>query len=287
VKLRIDDKDVSIPGGPDDYLRFNASYNYRGLAQRYDIQEGRVVAVMAAAPSPTGALASPENQGVVSAAVTRGGAAAAFVRDIGLGRRSLSIVRDGRVIGTNLQTTSIGRPAFIPNSEDSLMVAAAGRLYAVSGVDGVATDVTRGAGGVTAVAVAPDGRRIAFVANRQVYVTSLTLANNTITVGSTARPILAGQVEASSVAWTGEAWLDVAGTATTGGPALWRVTADSVVAQNLSDKLIGVTVLDLLAYPQWPVRVNTDVLAITDRGVYTFFSNLAPATDLKSPFFGL
>jgi Lipoprotein LpqB beta-propeller domain len=289
MKLRIDDKDVTVPVGTDDYLRYNLSYGFRDPAQRYDIIDGKVVQIPPAA-TPSGALAAAENQNVVYAAVTRGGAAAAFVR-LDQGRRYLQIVNENAVITTKVPAaTSMGRPAFIPNSpdslmKDSLMIASGGRLYAVSGIDGAAADVTR-VNGVTAVSVSPDGRRIAFVASKQVYVASLILANNAITLGPF-RPVLSGQIEATSVAWTSESWLDVAGGAIGGGPALWRVAADSVVAQNLSDKLAGVTVSELLAYPQWPGRTNTDVLlTTTDRVVYTFFSNLTPAGDVKAPFFG-
>ncbi len=116
--------------------------------------------------------------------------------------------------------------------------------------------------GVSAVSVSPDGRRVALIAGGQAYVSSLSLANGSVTVGSTPRPILANQLTpATAVAWTEEAWLYVAGTSG-GAPAMWHVTADSVVAENLSESLRGLRVDDLVAYPKGPGSGSAEVLAI-------------------------
>jgi hypothetical protein len=68
---------------------------------------------------------------------------------------------------------------------------------------------------------------------------------------------------------------------------MWRVTADSVVAENLSESLRGTGVQDLIAYPRGPNGGTIDVLAYTASGIYTYFRQLTPPQQpLKAPFFG-
>ena len=281
VRLVIDDKPQDVPAAANEYLSANRSWNFRASPQRYDISENKVVASPGGA-TPQGVLAAGENQQVYAAAIGRGGAVAAFVRTGTNGRRYLQIVRDSGVIDTALPKGDVGRPVFVPDSNDSLLVVSGGQLYAVSGVDGSAVNVPRGVGGITSVSVSSDGRRVAFVANGQAYVSSLAVANNSISVSSNLRALLSGQISASAVTWLNESWLAVAG-----GSALWRVTADGVVAQNLSDSLKGVVVTDLVAYPAYPPRTNTDALITTkDQGVYSLLNSLAPEAGLHNPFFG-
>jgi hypothetical protein len=183
----------------------------------------------------------------------------------------------------------MGRPSFVPGTDVVLVPtgAADGRLMAVSIVDGSATDVTGTLPGVSSVSVSPDGRRVAFIAGEQVYVSSLTVSNNSVTVGSTPRPILAGQLEATAVAWTSESWLVVGGTAG-GAPALWHVSADSVVARNYSSNMGGLDVLDLIWIPLWTSESEAvDVLAVTSSGVYRFRGlRFAQEPALANPFYG-
>jgi len=204
-------------------------------------------------------------------------------------------VRDGvpnRIDATVPATSTLGRPVFVPGTGDMLLIATGGpfgKLWRVSTTDGSAADVTPfNLSGVSAVSVSPDGRRVALIAGGQAYVSSLSFANNTVTVGSSPRPILANLLTpATAVAWTEEAWLYVAGTSGN-APAMWRVTADSVVAENLSESLRGTPVQDLIAYPRGPNGGTIDVLAYTPSGtIYTYFRQLTPPEQpLKAPFFG-
>jgi hypothetical protein len=285
VRLVIDDKPQDVPAGADEYLSANRSWNFRQTSPpRYDITENKVVANPGGGPLPV--LAGVENQNVVAAAIGRGGAVAAFVRTEGTGRRYLQIVRESGVLETALKGFAIQRPVFVPDSNDSVLVISGGRLYAVSGADGTVNDVTRGGGSVTSVSVSSDGRRVAFVANGQAYVASLGVVNNNISISGFARPVLNGQIVARSVTWLSESWLAVSGSAG-GGSALWKVTADGVVAQSLSDSLKGVVVDDLVAYPAYPAKTNVDVLVTTtSQGVYSLLNSLAPEAGLHAPFYG-
>lgn len=284
VRLVIDDKPQTVPAGADDYLSANRSWNFRANPHRYDISPDNKVVASPAGATPQGVLATVDNQNVVSAAVGRGGAVAAFVRTDSVGRRFLQIVREGAVIDTAVpKGSSIGRPVFVPDSNDSLLVSSGGQLYAVSGVDGSIANVTPRGGGVTSVSVSSDGRRVAFVANSQAYVASLAVVNNSITLSSYPRLILGGQITASAATWLNESRLAVAG-----GSALWRVTADGVVAENLSESLKDVKVTDLVAYPWYPPRTNVDALLTTqdNKGIYSLLNSLAPESGMRAPFYG-
>jgi hypothetical protein len=287
VRLVIDDKPQEVPAGADEYQSANRSWNFRQTSPpRYDVTGDNKVVANPGGANPLPVLAGAENQAVFAAAVGRGGAVAAFVRtDNNSTRRSLQIVREGGgVLDTALKGSSILRPVFVPDSNDSVLVISGGRLWAVSGADGSVNDVTRGGSTVTSVSVSSDGRRVAFVADGQAYVSSLGVANSTITI-NTPRPVLSGQIAAKSVTWLSESRLAVAGS-TPGGPALWRVTADGVVAQNLSESLKGVVVDDLVAYPTYPAKTSVDVLVTTPQGVYSLLNTLAPEAGLRAPFFG-
>jgi Lipoprotein LpqB beta-propeller domain len=290
VALSIDDTIQEVAASEQEYLQYNLSNIYEKAPQRYDITaDQKVVPVPAVLQLPP-VLAAPENINVVSAAIGRGGALAAFVSTVNNGRR-LQIVREGvsGKLDVNLpQSSSLGRPAFVPGA-DVLLIATGGqfgRLWRVSTTDGSAVDVTPfNLSGVSEVSVSPDGRRVALIADGQAYVSSLSVANNTVTVGSNPRPILANQlIPATAVAWTDEAWLYVAGMSG-GAPAMWRVTADSVVAENVSESLRGLRVDDLVAYPKGPGPGSADVLAYTQSGIYTYFRQLTPP-EQSVRFFG-
>jgi hypothetical protein len=295
---------LSIDGAPPpaaapelDYLQYNLSNAYGGAPQLYDIAESKVIPVPASA-TPPAVLAAPENANIESAAITEDGTVAAFVRFSGNSRR-LWIVREGTPpIPTSVVSSALSRPAFVSGagasrdvSGDVLLIATggtSGRLLRVSTSDGGAVDVTPfNLFGVSSVSVSPDGRRVALVAGGQAYVASLSVANNTVTVGSSPRPVLASLLTpATAVAWTNEAWLYVTGTSG-GAPALWRVTADSVVAENLSESLRGLAVFDLVAHPQGPSGGTIDVLAYTTEGIYAYFRQLSPPDQpYNAPFFG-
>jgi hypothetical protein len=277
IALQIDDKIANVNVGATDFQPYNLSSTFSGSAQRYDITpEQKVVTIPAS--NAQGVLAAPENQNVVSAAISRRGDVAAFVRT-DQGSRKLQIVHaNGSKIDTGLRSNSMGRPAFTSSNGD-LLVTANGRLYAVNATDGSYTEALKGVSGFSAVSVSPDARRVAYVANGQVFVSSL----NGTTVGSHPRQILSGQFNATSVAWTNESWLIVGGTG-----ALWRVTADGVLTDDQSSKVPGLAINELLAYPQWPARSNPDSMAlVTGRGSYSVsaFSPLQQET-YNAPFFG-
>jgi hypothetical protein len=285
VKLEIDDKPQEIKGSPTDYRHFDASYSLPARGMRYDIVDGKV------APATTGGalpavLAAKENQNVLFAALNRTATMAAYVKASTDGRnRSLVIVRDGAATVTVsflAKSADVGRPVWA--TSDTLLIPYGGLLYSVSS-DGHARDVTPPhVGEVQAVSMAPDGRRIALVADGQAYVTWLSPGDG-LSVGATPRAILTGEVTAVAVAWISEAELYVAGKSAT----IWRVTADGVIAINLSKTLGGVTPTDVVAFPTAPFQAPAEAYLYAGAAIYPLISGLSQLTldpRLKAPFFG-
>jgi hypothetical protein len=291
VDLTVDGEKIGVDVRPDEFQLQNRSWSaYQAPADAYNINPDGLVEAVGATALPS-VFNVPENSGVHYAAVRADTGVAALVRFDQFGRGYLQFVRAGQAGALNSQLQAralMGRPSFVPGTDVVLVPTggADGRLMAVSIVDGSATDVTGTLPGVSSVSVSPDGRRVAFVAGEQVYVSSLIVANNSVTVGSTPRQILAGQLDATAVAWTSESWLMVGGTAG-GAPALWHVTADSVVASNNSANMGGLDVLDLIWSPLWrPDSATIDVLAVTSSGVYRFRRGFAQEPALTNPFYG-
>jgi hypothetical protein len=294
IDLSIEDKLQTNLGGLDDYRAYNLSYSLSQHGQTYDIVDGKVVvpAGTASPPPPPPVLTASQNASVVYAGVNRDASVMAVVRArTGDKRLYLQLIKNGGVvIGVDIGPTfDMGRPVWVSN--DVMVIPANGRLYSVSAAGSV-TDVTPGlVSGVHAVSVAPDARRIALIADGQTYLTSLNLGDNgTAVIGSNLRPVLAGQVAASAVAWVSEGWLEVAGVSGP-APSLWHVTADSVIADDLSSYLAGVTPFDLVAYPTAPFAPApsaAEVLLVAGQNVYqVLLYQLNQDPKLKAPFFGL
>jgi hypothetical protein len=306
IDLRVGDQPEQVTVDPAEFRSANHSYDaYRAGPSRYDITAPQGV-VVDGAGTPV-ALLGTENTGVVSAAISADLTLAAVVRQNSVGRSVLQLVHGGQHMDTVSSDHRLGRPSFVPGTRLVLVPTggSSGRLDVVSTADGSATDAAPTLSGVSAAVVSPDGRRVALIANGALYVASLVISadGSTLTVGSQGRYILGGLLTAGSVAWTSESWLVVAGTsAASGAPALWRVTADGVLAQDVSTTAVGVPVPvvdDLVSYPQWTNYGQTnygqssvDGLAVTLQGVYEFRSSatrftLTPVVPaLRAPFFG-
>jgi hypothetical protein len=300
IDLYIDNQLVPVEV---DERKFGASLNSWSFREPvlYDIRDGVVETIKEGERGPLPAsLSVPENTAVVAAAISRDQTKAALVREDDFGRPSLYLVADGQSHLVDLQlpaNASLGRPSFVPGA-DLLLVPTGGpggRLLAVSTETGGVIDASGSRlPGMSAAVVSPDGRRVAVIAEGEVSVASLSIdPNGTVSVPDNARHLLTGQVTATSVTWTSESWLLVAGEDENGQPALWRVTADSVVARNRSADLSGPSaVTDLVAWPAWtavrdePESNRAEVFAVTDLGVYRLIERASPAPEVSAPFFG-
>src|SRR5690606_28086625 len=97
---------------------------------------------------------------------------------------------------------------------------------------------------------------------------SVNATGDTVNVGSNLRPILASRVDATSVAWLNETWLYVAGTAKGAStPAIWRVTADGVVARDETPRPFRdaqFVIEEVVAAPTWPAARTGAVYLYTN-----------------------
>jgi hypothetical protein len=291
IEIYIEDQPIPIAADPTAYRSFLHSWTYRRDPKRYNITPDGAVEAVAPSTLPPDVLGVPPEGEVISAAITTEPTVAVYVVKDQFGRFVLQIVRNGQSRSVDLTlpgTAEPGRPSFVPGSDLVLVPTGGpeGRLIAVSTRTGEVTDASNRLLGVTDAVVSPDGRRVAVIADGEVYVAPL-IVNDTVSVGSTNRQLLAGRLNATAITWTSDSWLLVAGTRPTGEPTLWRVTADGVVVQDLSPDL-GVPPLrisDLVSWPAWS-NARTEVLAVTHLGVYRYANRFSPEPNLTAPFFG-
>jgi hypothetical protein len=284
IDLQIEGQHQHIAAQPDDYLHVNESYNLGQVAQQgYDIVEGKVVAVPTSVSQPD-MLKAKENVNVAYAAVNRGGDATALVRTGSDGKRFLQIVRgpNGSQVDTKVpRNANMGRPVWIPD-KNLVLVASGGILWLVQPNGDVTTITLAGTPGVSFVSLAPDGRRIAWVAAGQAFVAPLMTDGTSVSIG-TPRSVLASQLTATAIAWTGEAWLYVVGKAGNAG-AMWRTTVDSAVAVSLD--LQGAAVpTDLVALATGTPQNWGQVLLYVGALRYSFGTLISEEKFLKNPFF--
>jgi Sporulation and spore germination len=293
IDLQVEDKAQDL-GALDNYQVYNETWQLSAVTQTYDITADARVVLLPTGSSQPAMLLTRENRSVVAAAVNRERNLAAFVRRGSDGRRSLYVARVGVVSGFDAalpRNASMGRPVWIPgSSRDPLLITSGGELYVVTAADGKVTKITPSrVGQVTAVAVSPDGRRVAFIADGQVYVAALAVEGASVTVGIP-RSILERQLTARGVAWKDEEWLYVVGVSGS-TPAMWNVTADGVVARNKSEEMRGLVPTDVVAYPEILGSSETEaatdpdrVIVYTDGGLYRYLArNLAEG--MRAPFF--
>ena len=140
---------------------------------------------------------------------------------------------------------SIGEPSFVATS-GTAVVPVDGKLRAVL-TDGTVTSVgfaDQTMTGITAVAVAPDGCRIAFVSDGRAYLASLSLDDRThvLTVGRP-RPVATGFTNLTDLAWTQEDSIVLGGRGLVADSSLipnsshsgaWQFSIDGAVSELLT-----------------------------------------------------
>jgi hypothetical protein len=283
IKLRIEGKDEAAPPSDSAYQAFNLALGLGGADRRtFDIADKKV-GVPEATTQPD-ILNKPDNANVESAAVNRGADLAAFVT-VAEGRKTLHIVGSGQQPLLELfRRTDILRPVWIPGTTQ-LLVIVDKRLYVV-GLNGQPTELLPG-GGFTSVAVAPDGRRIAYVQNHQAFATALKVDGEKVSIETQPRAILPGLIDATALTWTGEAWLYVVG-GSQAAPQVWRTTVDSVLAKDLSKAVRDSTAVpyDVVALATNATSRPGEVYMLTTQGTtYSIASDSVTPVSLKKPFF--
>jgi hypothetical protein len=267
------------------YLPFNVAHLLPTDPQAFDIVAERVVALPT---RPDGArptvvlLDARENRGVVAAAVNRTLDRAALVVRRYDGTFALQILRrdEASQPAPRLVQAEMGRPAWVPGSQ-VVLVTAAGRIRWVNAMTGALGELPlRNVGDVTGVSVSPDGRRIAFVADRRLYVAQLGVGEGKVTVEEPQLLSITGSLAVVAVAWASAEWLNLVGTVGSAA-VLYEVTADGVIARR-KDLSTGIEPSDIVAYPTAGFAASGDVYVLTPSGAYVQGTS---ESNLRAPFF--
>ncbi|HEX6497826.1 MAG TPA: LpqB family beta-propeller domain-containing protein [Micromonosporaceae bacterium] len=290
VELQIAGAKVQVDGWSSGYLDDNPARTARQSdVDRYAVIDGKVGPIDAPSTGDANAvLTSPDNSRVVSAAISRDRQVAALVRSAPNGRVSLEIGRASRDGGsayqdTRLSARAMSRPVWFngPNGR-LLFVAADGVLYLCTVTASCRPATPDGVTGVSAVAVAPDARRLALVAGGKMYVAAIAHSNATVAVMSP-RLVPTGLTAQTAVAWSEEDRLVVAGR--DGETVLSEVTVDGGV-RKLLPKLGTVTVTQLTAYVDDPSdgpALGSVMLQSTPARAYEVFNTMVLAIQAPQP----
>jgi hypothetical protein len=222
---------------------------------RFCVVDGQV-RQYAGEPLPLPVLAQEANAGVVSAAIVHGPAhQVALVREDGPGKVRLWLGNDtqktAQYARTDLVASTMSRPVGLAGPGTRALVAADGRLYDVRFDSKQPHDETPpNIGAVTAVSIAPDGRRLALVAGGRAYVGVLRVSADGSSI-SIAQPqeLSVGLSDVTGIAWSRAEWVVVAGRSA-GQSALVEATIDGALIQPLQLRnLPGPTVTRVVADP--------------------------------------
>jgi hypothetical protein len=225
-------------------------------APRFCVVDGQV-RQYAGEPLSLPVLAHDANAGVVSAAIIHGPAhQIALVREDGPGGKvrlwlGNDTQKTAQYTGTDLVASTMSRPVGLAGPGARVLVAADGHLYDVPFDSKQPRDETPpNIGAVTAVSVAPDGRRVALVAGGRAYVGVLQVPadSSSISVVQT-RELPVGLSDVTGIAWSRAEWVVVAGRSA-GQSALVEATIDGALIQPLQLRnLPGPTVTRVVADP--------------------------------------
>ncbi|HEY8450911.1 MAG: hypothetical protein FWJ70_11860 [Micromonosporaceae bacterium] len=198
--------------------------------------------------------------GTLSAALTGRGreASLAMVHPAGDERWRLSIATADGVVETALTARAMSRPVWLNHPPGSGLVVADGRLYRFTAGDAAVQEVIVPGlpGGMTAVAAAPDGRRLALVADGELWVASLVRRPDGVGVNRPQR-LPTSLTDVSGVAFIQENWVAIIGRDGS-RTVLFEVTVDGAYEQELPNGDLGApqTVTNLVGYPGDPDKGN-------------------------------
>ncbi|BCJ70883.1 hypothetical protein CS0771_04270 [Catellatospora sp. IY07-71] len=243
---------------------------------RFGLVDGVLTRLSVQAPLP---LDAKLNQNVVRAAVAREESLFALVKTV-KGKPELYLARDDqqrRITGLPDALTEL---AWLDGKADVLLVLGSGRLYAVGGEGGKATalDTSRlpTSQPITSFAVAPDGRRIALIADGRLYMAGLVRQKSEIAgIGEPYRvPLSELDTALRGVGFVGLDTLVVAGSASK--VRLAEITVDGALEAQYRNDQAG-EISNLTAFVDQPGKILFDIDGIS----YQAYNNNPPKTTLE------
>jgi hypothetical protein len=269
--LKVGSQDGNEYGGTD-YLTSNAAYALAATPERFLIYNGQIRR-MSRTPDATQAVPvlRPEANRFVRAAALSGAGPrrfAALVVAAG-GKQELRVgatAADEQVNLTRvrLPAGATGQPVWAITSTDPHvpavgLITVGGRLYSFSTDSPAVTEVSGGLnGGISTVAVAPDGRRLALVSAGRLYTAVLSTSGDGVQLLQPEQVLTAGLRRVSAVDWSSETWLTVAGNRSDRNRvAIFEMTVDGSQVRSRLDDIGTESVSYLTAYPVSPIS-NSD-----------------------------
>lgn len=260
LKILIEGRPMRPPGASSATYDWQTwrSYDLSTIADDsggYYVTDGGIVPVRSGEmlPDVLAEAGDSINSRVQSAGLSADSRAAAVVRTGANGQPQLWIGHDSTerfdvpvfVHATGLHGGSIGEPSFVATS-GTAVVPVDGKLAAVF-TDGSVTSVgfsEQAMTGITAAAVAPDGCRIALIADGRAYVAALSLDSRThvVTIGRP-RPVATGFTGLTDLAWTQEDSIVLGGRGMVADSGLipksshggaWQFSIDGAVSELLT-----------------------------------------------------
>ncbi|GHJ45761.1 hypothetical protein Cs7R123_31030 [Catellatospora sp. TT07R-123] len=247
--------------------------------RRYAVVDGSLRRVPSGpATAPPLALGNV-NQNVVVAAVSRRAEAVALVRKR-YGRHQLWIGTADRIVYSGLEGDSMSAPTWLDRGKSKLLVIVDGKIHAVEG-EGAGAHAPvhdeRLPGRVTAMSVAPDGRRMALVIGGKLYVAALIRDGNRLSSFSIGQPRLVptGLSDLQGVAFTKEDHLVIAGLGEEQEVLLFEITVDGVLrSAQLSPARLHTEISNLVAYVDNPITgAGLNLLLDIDGSAFQVFGN--------------
>lgn len=252
-----------------DYLTSNPAYRQIADAERFAVYNGQIrrLARSYNPVLPVPVVAPEANKGVRSAALSTSGTRswAALVVNEARGRQALQVGAADPGERATLRRIALPGPVSRPAWAKSLggedarttgLVSAAGKLYWFSAEGATSGEVAWPSGprGITAVAVAPDGHRVAVLARGTLYVAALNRTEDGARL-TAARAIKTQLTALTAVDWSSEGMLVVAGKRPASNRvAIMEVSVDGATQTDRLSDLGSSEVSHLAALPANPAR---------------------------------
>ena len=256
------------PFDQSDYLSGNASYRLAAEPERFVLFNGQIRRLKNSAyeGEPVPVLTAAANRNIKYAALSTSDTrtyAAVVVDD---GRKATLQVAGVHTGGqAPLRKVNVpgglGHPVWAVTPEAPPggaigLITAGGRLYRYTPAGGTAQEVDwpgSGPPGISAIAVAPDARRIALVAGGRLYLSVLSTGGDGVQLGA-AQEIPTPMKRLTGVDWSSEGWLVIAGPrADTERVAIMDITIDGALSRDRLKDLGTEEVTYLTAYPASPL----------------------------------
>ncbi|GAB1645201.1 LpqB family beta-propeller domain-containing protein [Krasilnikovia sp. MM14-A1259] len=269
-----------------DYLTSNFAYRLADRPQRFVVYDGRIrrLSGSSAATEPLPVLTGADNRNVRGAAMSRSDTedyAAVVVGEagkeptlkVGVSRTDAQVPLRRVALPGQLGHPSWAVTPADEHAERFGLIPAGGALYAFGSGGGTArrVDASVDSGPVTAVSVAPDGHRVAFLAGGRLYLTVFATGGDAPQL-SAPRQIRTPMREVTAVDWSSEGWLVVAGVrADTRRVAIVDVSIDGALEYDRLQDLGTEKVTYLTAYPANPAtgRPTSDSVSyVADGAAY-------------------